>query len=205
MIALDIKYRTAVIDDFCFLSLFSCQHLHRCNAFILIGESCLPFKLVTQNHISNQCNLLSGLSCKLHDVQCYLQVVGSDEDNFPLTRQVQKDVWIHQHPPNCNDPNLKFLLADWETLPGFGIGAQLAGMSGLLAIAINENRILVANYYNRADHSGCKGVTFVHCYNYCTTIYEIFATFKKKDSIYIFMSSHIVYDLTLSLLTCKLD
>ncbi|KAJ6857860.1 hypothetical protein NC652_040391 [Populus alba x Populus x berolinensis] len=40
------------------------------------------------------------------------------------------------------DPNVRFLVADWERLPGFGIGAQLAGMCGLLAIAINEKRVL---------------------------------------------------------------
>ncbi|KAB8089437.1 hypothetical protein EE612_014376 [Oryza sativa] len=85
-------------------------------------------------------------------------IAGSDEENYPLTRQVQRDVWIHQHPPNCSDPSLRFLYADWERLPGFGIGAQLAGMSGLLAIAIKERRILVAGYYNRADHNGCKGL-----------------------------------------------
>ncbi|KAJ4826964.1 hypothetical protein Tsubulata_008828 [Turnera subulata] len=84
-------------------------------------------------------------------------VSGSDEENFPLTRKVQRDLWIHQHPPDCRDPNLRFLVADWERLPGFGIGAQLAGMCGLLAIAINEKRILVTGYYNRADHDGCEG------------------------------------------------
>lgn len=52
---------------------------------------------------------------------------------------------------------MKFLLTDWERLPGFGIGAQIVGMTGLLAIAINEGRVLVTNYYNRADHGGCKG------------------------------------------------
>uniref|UniRef100_A0A0E0GEM6 Fucosyltransferase n=1 Tax=Oryza nivara TaxID=4536 RepID=A0A0E0GEM6_ORYNI len=57
-----------------------------------------------------------------------------------------------------SDPSLRFLYADWERLPGFGIGAQLAGMSGLLAIAIKERRILVAGYYNRADHNGCQGL-----------------------------------------------
>ncbi|RWW50098.1 hypothetical protein BHE74_00043701 [Ensete ventricosum] len=93
-------------------------------------------------------------------------VVGSDEDNFPLTRLVQRDIWVRQHPKNCNDPNLRFLLADWERLPGFGIGAQLAGMSGLLAIAINEKRILVTDYYNRADHGGCQGVIFLHSDDY---------------------------------------
>ncbi|GER34914.1 alpha-(1 6)-fucosyltransferase [Striga asiatica] len=84
-------------------------------------------------------------------------VIGSDEENYPLTRKVQRDLWLHQHPANCNDPSVKFLLADWEKLPGFGIGAQLAGMCGLLAIAINEKRVLVTGYYNRADHDGCKG------------------------------------------------
>ncbi|KAK7337942.1 hypothetical protein VNO77_18534 [Canavalia gladiata] len=84
-------------------------------------------------------------------------IAGSDEDNYPMTRKVQRDIWIHQHPINCNNMNVKFLLADWERLPGFGIGAQIAGMCGLLAIAINENRVLVTNFYNRADHDGCKG------------------------------------------------
>ncbi|RYQ90968.1 hypothetical protein Ahy_B09g096875 isoform G [Arachis hypogaea] len=65
-------------------------------------------------------------------------IAGSDEENYPMTR--------------------KFLVADWERLPGFGIGAQIAGMCGLLAIAISEGRVLVANYYNRADHDGCKGI-----------------------------------------------
>uniref|UniRef100_A0A7N1A0F2 Uncharacterized protein n=1 Tax=Kalanchoe fedtschenkoi TaxID=63787 RepID=A0A7N1A0F2_KALFE len=37
------------------------------------------------------------------------------------------------------------------------MGAQFAGMCGMLAIAINEKRVLVTNYYNRADHDGCKG------------------------------------------------
>lgn len=88
---------------------------------------------------------------------CFLQITGSDEENYPLTRKVQRDIWVHQHPPNCWDPNVRFLVADWERLPGFGIGAQIAGMCGLLAIAINEKRVLVTNYYNRADHDGCKG------------------------------------------------
>uniref|UniRef100_A0A1D1YF32 Isocitrate dehydrogenase [NADP], mitochondrial n=1 Tax=Anthurium amnicola TaxID=1678845 RepID=A0A1D1YF32_9ARAE len=83
-------------------------------------------------------------------------IVGSDQDNFPLTRRVQRDIWVHQHPLNCRDSNVRFLVADWERLPGFGMGAQFAGMSGLLAIAINEKRILVTDYYNRADHNGCE-------------------------------------------------
>ena len=71
---------------------------------------------------------------------------------------MQRDIWSHQHPSNCQDPNVRFLVADWERLPGFGMGGQIAGMCGLLAIAINEKRVLVTNYYNRADHDGCKGI-----------------------------------------------
>ncbi|KAL9677535.1 hypothetical protein QQ045_005768 [Rhodiola kirilowii] len=83
-------------------------------------------------------------------------VEGSDEENYPFTRKAQRDIWLHQHPLNCHDPNIKFLVADWERIPGFGMGAQFAGMCGMLAIAMNEKRILVTNYYNRADHDGCK-------------------------------------------------
>lgn len=101
-------------------------------------------------------------------------VLGSDADNFPLTRRVQRDLWIHQHPVNCSDPSLRFLVADWERIQGFGIGAQLAGMSGLLAIAINDNRILVTGYYNRADHRGCQGTSHGHwsCYFFSETSQE---------------------------------
>ncbi|XP_058183304.1 uncharacterized protein LOC131301144 [Rhododendron vialii] len=84
-------------------------------------------------------------------------ITGSDEENYPFTRKVQRDIWIHQYPPNCNDHNVKFLVADWDRAQRFGMGAQIAGMCGLLAIAINEKRVLVTNYYNRADHDGCRG------------------------------------------------
>ncbi|KAJ6296610.1 hypothetical protein OIU78_022347 [Salix suchowensis] len=84
-------------------------------------------------------------------------ITGSDEENYPVTRKAQRDIWLHQHPENCRDPNVRFLVAEWERLPGFGIGAQLVGMCGLLSIAISEKRVLVTGYYNRADHDGCKG------------------------------------------------
>lgn len=93
-------------------------------------------------------------------------VEGGDEDNLPMTRRVQRDLWLHQHPRNCHEPQLRFLLTDWERNPGFGIGAQIAGMAGMLALAVNEKRILVTNYSNRADHEGCVGSVRSHwsCY-----------------------------------------
>ncbi|KAM3309032.1 hypothetical protein P3S67_010776 [Capsicum chacoense] len=115
-------------------------------------------------------------------------IKGSDEENYPLTRKVQRDMWLHQHPLNCGDGNVKFLIADWERLPGLGIGAQIAGMSGLLAIAINEKRVLVTSYYNRADHNGCKGSSRSSwsCYFFPETSLECrdraFKLMKQKEA-----------------------
>ncbi|CAL5052459.1 unnamed protein product [Urochloa decumbens] len=86
-------------------------------------------------------------------------IAGSDEENYPQTRRVQRDIWVHQHPPDCSDPNLRFMVADWERLPRLGIGAHIVAMSGLLSIAMKEKRILIMGYYNRADHDGCKGAS----------------------------------------------
>ncbi|KAJ7553592.1 hypothetical protein O6H91_06G104500 [Diphasiastrum complanatum] len=101
-------------------------------------------------------------------------VKGGDEDNLPRTRRVQRDLWLHQHPVNCSDPKLRFLIADWEREPGYGIGAQIAAMIGILAIAMNENRILVTGYLNRADHEDCSGHKRSHwsCYFFPETSNE---------------------------------
>ncbi|XP_074292823.1 uncharacterized protein LOC141619702 [Silene latifolia] len=86
-------------------------------------------------------------------------ITGSDDENYPLTRKVQRDIWLHQHPQNCRDPKIKFLVSDFERNPGLGMGAQISGMCGVLAIALAEKRVLVTKYYNRADHDGCKGAS----------------------------------------------
>ncbi|KAK9137805.1 hypothetical protein Sjap_008399 [Stephania japonica] len=115
-------------------------------------------------------------------------IVGSDEDNFPLTRRVQKDIWVHQHPSNCNAAHIRFLIVDWETIPGFGIGAQIAGMCGLLAIAMKEQRVLITNYYNRADHAGCRDASRSRwsCYFFPETSVECrnhaFDLMKRKEA-----------------------
>ena len=49
----------------------------------------------------------------------------------------------------------------WERNSGFGIGAQIAGMAGMLALAVNEKRILVTNYSNLAYHEGCVGTFYL--------------------------------------------
>eukprot|EP01018_Ginkgo_biloba_P009849 Gb_24013 [translate_table: standard] len=91
-----------------------------------------------------------------------------------MTRRVQRDLWVHQHPHDCHDPQVRFLLTDWERLPGFGIGAQIAGMAGMLALAVNQRRILVTNHFNRADHEGCIGSVHSHwsCYFFPETSKE---------------------------------
>ena len=38
-----------------------------------------------------------------------------------------------------------------------GVGAQVAWLTGALAEAVSEGRVLVIAFYERADHEGCKG------------------------------------------------
>ncbi|GBG92853.1 hypothetical protein CBR_g57532 [Chara braunii] len=84
-------------------------------------------------------------------------VVGSDEENLILTRRVQHDLWMHQHPRNCSDPSVKFLIMDFGPIQYFGTGAQLNRMMGALAVAVSTGRVLVTVGFDRANHDGCKG------------------------------------------------
>lgn len=87
------------------------------------------------------------------------QVRGADEDNLPLTRVVQRDIWAHQFPKDCSDPKHRFLLVGWKSHMGHGLGAQLHIMSVALSIALSTNRILVpaTGSFHRANHAGCGG------------------------------------------------
>ncbi|CAI7736970.1 unnamed protein product [Closterium sp. NIES-53] len=53
----------------------------------------------------------------------------------------------------------RFLLVDGRQIyrQYLGIGAQISWLTGALAEAVKENRIMVITYYERADHEGCKG------------------------------------------------
>ncbi|GJP69935.1 hypothetical protein CLOP_g931 [Closterium sp. NIES-67] len=97
-------------------------------------------------------------------------VTGADEDNLPLTRRVQHDLWLHQHPRDCTyaasrvgEPKertlRRFLLVDGRQIyrQYMGIGAQISWLTGALAEAVRENRIMVITHYERADHGGCAG------------------------------------------------
>ncbi|GJP78464.1 hypothetical protein CLOP_g8757 [Closterium sp. NIES-67] len=82
-------------------------------------------------------------------------VVGADEENYPLTRRVQRDIWLHQHPQNCSDPSVKFLYATFVPQSKYGIGAQLSNVAGALALAVGSGRVLVLGKFERAKHRGC--------------------------------------------------
>lgn len=85
---------------------------------------------------------------------------GSDSDNLILTRRVQRDIWLHQHPRNCSHPSVRFLVADVHSPRGawFGVGAELNMMAGILSRAIKEGRVLVIRWYERANHDLCRGM-----------------------------------------------
>ncbi|CAI7793914.1 unnamed protein product [Closterium sp. NIES-53] len=84
-------------------------------------------------------------------------VVGADEENYPLTRRVQRDIWLHQHPENCSLPSVKFLYATFVPQSKYGIGAQLTNVAGALALAVASGRVLVLAKFPRAMHGGCEG------------------------------------------------
>ncbi|CAI5512925.1 unnamed protein product [Closterium sp. Naga37s-1] len=61
-------------------------------------------------------------------------------------------------PPAERKPR-RFLLVDGRQIyrQYLGIGAQISWLTGALAEAVKDNRIMVITYYERADHEGCTG------------------------------------------------
>lgn len=86
-------------------------------------------------------------------------VRGGREDNLPLTRNAQADIWRHQHPVNCSDTGVRFFYIAWSPTRGYGLGSQLHLMTSAMSLAISHGRILVVApaTFTRADHEGCKG------------------------------------------------
>ncbi|XP_024526426.1 uncharacterized protein LOC9634972 isoform X2 [Selaginella moellendorffii] len=108
-------------------------------------------------------------------------IEGGDDDNLPMTRQAQTDLWLHQHPKDCTDKSTKFLVNDWVNSPKLGLGGQMVAMAGIFAIAVNEKRVLVTDTLNRADHDECKGSARAHwsCYFVLETSEECRAQAKR--------------------------
>ena len=86
-------------------------------------------------------------------------VRGGDEDNLPLTRIAQADIWRHQHPVDCSNETLKFVWAPWSDSGEHGPGSQFNLMTAVLSHAMTHGRILVVEpkSYPRANDEGCAG------------------------------------------------
>lgn len=107
------------------------------------------------------------------------QVVGGNEDNLILTRRVQRDLWVHQHPRDCSAPGVKFLLVnithDVQVVNAtkrrtifLGVGAQIMVAAGFMSRAVKMGRVLVIDNYHRATHSSCTGKDFPVPHSSCT-------------------------------------
>ena len=84
---------------------------------------------------------------------------GCDDDNLPMTRRAQADIWRHQHPAMCRNASLKFVVAKWLSGSMYGLGSQLHVITTLFSEAVANNRIFVfqPRSFVRARHAHCKG------------------------------------------------
>ncbi|CAI5520859.1 unnamed protein product [Closterium sp. Naga37s-1] len=84
-------------------------------------------------------------------------VRGSDADNLPLTRVMQRDLWEHQlFHGSCDGRRL--LVVPWPTKTHHGVGSQIHVMSTFLSLALIHNRTLVPapGSYDRAFTETCN-------------------------------------------------
>ncbi|CAI5946113.1 unnamed protein product [Closterium sp. NIES-65] len=97
------------------------------------------------------------LPSRLPSPQPGAQVRGSDADNLPLTRVVQRDLWEHQlFHGSCDGRRL--LVVPWPTKTHHGVGSQIHVMSTFLSLALIHNRTLVPapGSYDRAFTETCN-------------------------------------------------
>ncbi|CAI5946960.1 unnamed protein product [Closterium sp. NIES-64] len=109
----------------------------------------LPFSL--------PCLFPPHLPSRLPSPQPGAQVRGSDADNLPLTRVVQRDLWEHQlFHGSCDGRRL--LVVPWPTKTHHGVGSQIHVMSTFLSLALSHNRTLVPapGSYDRAFTETCN-------------------------------------------------
>lgn len=93
-----------------------------------------------------------------HPVPTPFWVRGADADNVPLTRHVQQDLWLRQHPPDCNASDVRFLVVEWADTSTHGFGSQLHLLTGGFALAVMTSRVFVIDdTFERAMHGGCAG------------------------------------------------
>ncbi|GJP50995.1 hypothetical protein CLOM_g10148 [Closterium sp. NIES-68] len=82
---------------------------------------------------------------------------GSDADNLPLTRVVQRDLWEYQlFHGSCEGRRL--LVVPWSTGKLHGVGSQVHVTSAFLSLAMIHNRTLVPQpgSYDRAFTQACN-------------------------------------------------
>eukprot|EP00850_Spirogloea_muscicola_P004963 SM000022S07177 [mRNA] locus=s22:287365:290115:- [translate_table: standard] len=85
-------------------------------------------------------------------------IVGGDDDNLLLTRQVQRDLWVQQHPVDCFAPSVRMALLAWPSADGHGIGSQIHMISGVMSAVVKSGRVLVLTpTFERARHAECEG------------------------------------------------
>ncbi|CAI5483933.1 unnamed protein product, partial [Closterium sp. Yama58-4] len=85
-------------------------------------------------------------------------VRGADSNNLAMTRQSQRDIWLHQMLPPRACQGRRLLLVPWSTGMYHGVGSQVHLMGAFLGLAMLYNRTLIplANSFDRANHPHCQ-------------------------------------------------
>ncbi|CAI5494371.1 unnamed protein product [Closterium sp. Naga37s-1] len=86
------------------------------------------------------------------------QVRGADSNSLAMTRQSQRDIWLHQMLPPRACQGRRLLLVPWSTGMYHGVGSQVHLMGAFLGLAMLHNHTLIplANSFDRANHPHCQ-------------------------------------------------